>query len=81
MTYLSLSFFEEPTTDALAKAYVEVFKKFPNVGTLRIEVMEDGGLTQMCKVMNADTAAMPWFKSVQRLTCFMVLDMEDKGCL
>ena len=67
--YLFLQFDGEPGNEDIAKQYVEIFRKFKNISTIRFEVIEDGNLTNILKLIMADVT-FPWLTSVRIAKCY-----------
>lgn len=75
--YLFLSFDGEPGTPEMAQLYVDTLREFNSIDTLRIEVNNDGGATQIFNLMNADVN-FPWFEKVRILKSYQISNMQDK---
>lgn len=73
--------FEGETDDAeLAKHYVDTFRKFEVIDTLRIDVRADGNCTKIVEeIMKDDNFG--WFSSVKTLKCYDGLGLKDKSKL
>jgi oligoendopeptidase F len=78
--YLYLNFDGDTDSTELAQRYVEVFKKFDSLDTLRFEVYEDGNLTKILEEMMKDQNFI-WFEKVRTIKCYLVRDMKSKEVL
>jgi hypothetical protein len=78
--YLYLNFDGESNSEDLAKLYVDAFRKFESIETLRIETYDDGNLTNIVKEMMKDEN-FPWFGKVRIIKCYLIRDLKDKSML
>lgn len=74
--YLYLSFDGSTDDPELARQYVDVFKQFSQVDTIRLEVISDGNFTNIAKAMISDGNFI-WFDKVTVLKCYKVYEAKD----
>jgi hypothetical protein len=65
---------------ALAQQYVEVFRLFDQVESIRFEVFGDANLTNIVMELMKDSN-FPWFEKVTTIKCYCVRDMTDSDQL
>lgn len=78
LRYLHISFNGSVDSVDLAKLYVDAFRKFSNLETLKIESYSDGNLTNIMTVMNEDDN-FPWFSSIRTIKCYKLEELKDYG--
>ena len=57
-----------------------MLRQFDSINTLRIEVFDDGNLTQILSEIMKDNN-FPWFEKVTTIKCYLIRDLKDKTVL
>ena len=78
--FLYLNFDGKTEYPDVVEQYVEVFRKFDSIDTLRVEFYDDGNATAILAKMMEDNN-FPWFEKVTTIKCYLVREIKDKTVL